>query len=298
MAAYSSDRAPEDRAPEDRAPEDDVFRALADPSRRELLDRLNSQGGQSLVELCAGLDMKRQSVSKHLAILERADLVVTSRRGRVKLHYLNAAPINEISERWINRYHRHRFEALSDLKRALEGDSMQRLEFVYKTYINTTPEKLWQALTDPAFTKRYWGLSFVSDWRVGSTITWELEGKGVSIADPAQVIVESEPFRRLSYTWHTFTKEWAGAYGISPEATAVYAGEPRSKVTFEIEQVGQMVRLTVLHDGFDEGSAVLGAISDGWPLLMSSLKTLLETGEVLPEATPASSPAESDSSRR
>ena len=181
------------------------------------------------------------------------------------------------------------------IKRALEGGSMQRPEFVYTTYIKTTPENLWQALTDPAFTKRYWGLSFVSGWRVGSTITWELEGKDVSIADPAQVVVESEPFRRLSYTWHTFTREWADTYGISPATTAVYAGEPRSKVTFEIVQVGQIVRLTVVHDGFDEGSAVLEAISSGWPLLMSSLKTLLETGQVLPEATPASSPAESES---
>jgi uncharacterized protein YndB with AHSA1/START domain len=172
---------------------------------------------------------------------------------------------------------------------------MQRPEFVYQTYINATPEKLWQALTDPAFTKRYWRLSFESDWRVGSTITWELEGKGVSIADPEQVIVESEPFLRLSYTWHTFTEQWADTYGISPETLAVYAGEPRSKVTFEIEQVGQMVRLTVVHDGFDEGSAVLEAISNGWPLLMSSLKTLLETGEPLPKATPAADPSESDS---
>jgi uncharacterized protein YndB with AHSA1/START domain len=172
---------------------------------------------------------------------------------------------------------------------------MNRSEFVYTTYMNTTPEKLWKALTDPALTKRYWGLSFESDWNVGSPITWELESEGVSIADPAQVIVESDRFRRLSYTWHTFTKEWADTYGISSETTAVYAGEPRSKVTFEIEQVGQVVRLTVVHDGFDEGSAVLETISSGWPLLMSSLKTLLETGEVLPEATPASRPAESGS---
>ncbi len=83
---------------------DEVFRALSDPSRRRLLDSLNSRNGQSLRELCAGLDMARQSVSKHLAILEDANLVTTVRRGREKLHYLNAAPINQIAERWINHY--------------------------------------------------------------------------------------------------------------------------------------------------------------------------------------------------
>ena len=98
---------------------DDVFRALSDPSRRRLLDSLNRRNGQTLRELCAGLDMARQSVSKHLAILEDANLVITVRRGREKLHYLNAAPINDIAERWINRYDQQRVAALSDLKKAL-----------------------------------------------------------------------------------------------------------------------------------------------------------------------------------
>ena len=96
---------------------DDVFRALADPSRRMLLDSLNAHSGQTLRELCAGLDMARQSVSKHLAVLEAADLVVTRRRGREKLHYLNAAPIDEIAERWIDRYVQPRVRTLSDLEK-------------------------------------------------------------------------------------------------------------------------------------------------------------------------------------
>ena len=136
---------------------DEVFRALADPSRRRLLDRLNRRNGQTLRELCAGLDMARQSVSKHLAVLEAANLVTTVRRGREKLHYLNAAPISEIAERWINRYDQQRVDALADLKQALEGTAVDKPEFVYTTYISTTPERLWQALTDPAFTRRYWG---------------------------------------------------------------------------------------------------------------------------------------------
>src|ERR1700750_81194 len=143
---------------------DEVFRALADPSRRQLLDALNARNGQTLRELCAGLDRARQSVSKHLAVLEAANLVTTVRRGREKLHYLNAAPINEIGQRWITQYERDRVHALADLKRALEETSpMENAMLVYTTYIRTTPERLWQALTDPAFTKRYWGATFATD---------------------------------------------------------------------------------------------------------------------------------------
>ena len=260
---------------------DEVFKALSDPSRRRLLDSLNRRNGQTLRELCAGLDMARQSVSKHLAILEGANLVTTVRRGREKLHYLNAAPLSEIAERWISRYDQQRVSALSDLKKALEGTAVDRPEFVYTTYIRTTPEQLWRGLTDPAFTRRYWGLALESDWKDGSTVTVKLDKNNVTIADPAQVVLESDPGRRLSYTWHTFTPQWAAAYDISDEDRARFAAEPRSKVTFEIEPMGDYVRLTVVHDGFEPGSAVLAGISQGWPLLMSSLKTLLETGDAL-----------------
>jgi DNA-binding transcriptional ArsR family regulator len=99
---------------------DDVFRALADASRRELLDRLRAENGQTLGELCARLDMTRQAVSKHLAILENANLVATLRRGREKLHYLNPVPIHEIAERWIGKFERPRLQALSELKKDLE----------------------------------------------------------------------------------------------------------------------------------------------------------------------------------
>jgi uncharacterized protein YndB with AHSA1/START domain/DNA-binding transcriptional ArsR family regulator len=259
---------------------DEVFRALADPSRRRLLDGLNGRDGQSLRELCAGLDMARQSVSKHLAILEDANLVTTVRRGREKLHYLNAAPISEIAERWINRYDQQRIDALSDLKKALEDPIVDKPEFVYTTYIKTTPERLWQGLTDPAFTRRYWGVEFESDWKAGSPFTLALDK--ARIADPAQVILEADPPRRLCYAWHTFTPEWAAAYDISDEHLARFAAERRSKVTFDIEPAGEMVKLTVVHDGFDPGSAVLEGITEGWPRVLSGLKTLLETSDALP----------------
>ena len=172
----------------------DVFKALADPSRRHLLDRLNVRNGQSLRELSEGLAMARQSVSKHLAILEAANLVTTIRQGREKLHYLNAAPINEIAERWINRYDQERVRALSDLKRALEETPMEKPQFVYTTYIRTTPERLWQALTEPAFTRRWWQTTFETDWAVGSSMTWD--NHGVIIADPEQIVLESDPYRQ------------------------------------------------------------------------------------------------------
>ncbi|MGK5531863.1 ArsR/SmtB family transcription factor [Streptomyces sp. URMC 129] len=275
---------------------DEVFRALADASRRRLLDSLNARDGQTLRELCAGLDMARQSVSKHLAVLEAANLVTTVRRGREKLHYLNAVPINAIADRWLSRYDRARASALADLKTALEQGPiaqeaiaqeprergpMDKPEFVYTTYIRTTPERLWQALTDPAFTRRYWGATFASDWTAGSPMTWEQDG--VVIADPEQVVLASEPGRLLSYTWHTFTPEFGEKFGFSAESLARMAGERRSRVTFEIEPLGETVRLTVTHDGFDPGSTVLEGISGGWPAILSNLKTLLETGETLPE---------------
>jgi len=264
---------------------DEVFKALADASRRRLLDSLNVRNGQNLSELCAGLDMARQSVSKHLTVLEAASLVTTVWRGREKLHYLNAVPINAIAERWINQYDRERARALADLKTALE-QPMTTNEFVYTTYIKTTPQRLWQALTDPAFTRRYWGVTFESDWNVGSTMTWE--ERGTKIADPAQVVLDAEPYRRLAYSWHTFTPEWAEALGLSEDVFTAVAGERRSKVTFEIEPVGQMVKLTVVHDDFDPGSTVREMVSQGWPRLLSDLKTLLETGATPPaDADPA-----------
>lgn len=263
---------------------DPVFKALADPSRRTLLDRLNQRNGQTLRELCAGLDMARQSVTKHLAILEAAELVTTVRRGREKLHFLNAAPINEIAERWISNYDRDRVRALADLKRALEETPVTSTQFVYTTYIKTTPERLWQALTDPTFTTRYWGMALETDWQVGSVITVRLDASGVEISDPAQVVLESDPYRRLAYTWHTFTREWADTYGISDDFLTRAAGERRSKVSFDIEPDGPIAKLTVIHDDFEPGSVVLDSVSQGWPTILAGLKTLLETGETLTAA--------------
>ena len=269
---------------------DDVFRALADPSRRLLLDSLNERNGQTLRELCSRLDMARQSVSKHLAVLEAANLVTTVRRGREKHHYLNAAPINDITERWITRYERDRVNVLADLKRALEDTAVEpeKPSFVYVTYIRTTPEKLWQALIEPAFTERYWSITFETDWKPGSPMTWRT--RGLTIADSEQVVLESEPYRRLSYTWQTHSPEWVRPLNFAEDAAEQLASEPRSKVTFEIEALGHQVKLTVIHDDLMPGGLTGSMISNGWPRVLANLKTLLETGETLPDVqlnTPA-----------
>lgn len=257
---------------------DEVFRALADASRRALLDALRDRGGQSLRELGEGLDMTRQAVAKHLGVLEDAGLVVTSWHGREKHHHLNAAPINDVADRWIRRYDRARAEALADLKTALEETEMSD-DFVYVSYIRTTPEKLWQALTDPAFITRYFeGGGPQSDWQVGSKVLWSMEGEAHHDWD--QHVLEADPPRRLAYTWHNYQPEMAEMFGWSDERLAELQQEKRSKVTFDIEPAGQAVKLTVTHDDFAPDSEMLRGVSQGWPGLLSNLKSLLETGEI------------------
>jgi uncharacterized protein YndB with AHSA1/START domain len=165
----------------------------------------------------------------------------------------------------------------------------QTTSFSYTIYVHATPERVWQGLTDPAMTKRYWRhqkagpKTFRSDWEKGSA--WDLEYKdvGLVVSDPEQVVLESDPYQRLSYTWHSFTPEWAAEVGMDETTADAWRAESRSKVTFDIEDFGRgVVKLTVTHDGFSSGSRVLLAISEGWPAVLSSLKTLLETGTALP----------------
>ncbi len=168
--------------------DDAVFRALADPTRRHLMDALHERDGRTLSELVDGLAMSRQAVSKHLAVLAEASLVTAVRRGRERRHHLNPAPLAEVGDRWIRRYHRGRVDALTDLKRALEDPVTDTTDavtthpdataFVYVSYIRTSPEKLWEALTTPAFVRRYFGGGGPdSDWQVGSSVRWSMGGE-------------------------------------------------------------------------------------------------------------------------
>lgn len=262
----------------------DVFKALADPSRRELLDSLNTRNGQTLRELSAGLDMARQSVSKHLGILEEANLVTTIWHGREKLHYLNAEPINAISERWIKQYERQRIGAIADLKTALESITMTETDFVYTTYIEASPELVWRGLTDPAFTRAYWGMTFESDWKVGSGIVVTHPNRGVTISDAEMIVKVSDPFTRLSYGWQAYSLEFTDAIKMDPADADHARGEVRSTVTYELVADGDQTKLTVLHTGFQPGSVVLPDISNGWPRVMAWLKTYLESGRYLEAA--------------
>lgn len=258
-----------------RAAMDAVFKALADPTRRQLLDRLHERNGQTLGELCAQLDMARQSVTQHLAVLERANLISTVRRGREKLHYLNPVPLHEIEQRWIEKFERPRLRALSDLKRrAEEPDTSEKPTFVYVTYIRSTPERVWHALTDAELTGQYWGHRNVSDWQPGSG--WEhVRTDGSGIADVAGTVIEAVPSRRLMMTFD--------APGARPP------GGP-TRVTFDIEPYQEIVRLTVTHENLADGHA-RDQVAVGWAAVLANLKSLLETGQVLPQA-PWEMPAE------
>ena len=151
--------------------------------------------------------------------------------------------------------------------------------FTYTNYIRATPERIWQALTDPSLTSQFWFLTHSTDLAVGSTMTWHVAG--VDIVDAEQLVLVFDEPRRLSFTWQTFTPEFGEAVGDDPELLARMASEKRSIATFDLEPAGAQTKLTITHSGFDTGSAVLAGVTDGWPIVLSSLKSLLETGEAL-----------------
>src|SRR3954471_16010826 len=186
---------------------DKVFKALADATRRRLLDRLHEDNGQTLGELCERIDMTRQSVTQHLAVLEAANLVATVRRGREKLHYLNPVPLHEIQERWIDKFERPRLRELSTVKRQAEETVMaDKPTYVYVTYIQSSPQRVWEALTDAELTAQYWGHSNVSDWQPGSQ--WEhLRTDGSQIADVVGTVLEAVPPTRLVLTFDAPNEE-------------------------------------------------------------------------------------------
>lgn len=250
---------------------DSVFKALADPTRRLLLDRLRQHNGQTLRELCEHLDMARQSATQHLDVLQRTDLVIVVRRGRERLHYLNPAPIHEIEERWISGFDKPRLQTLRAIKHraeetAMTTDTQSIPAYVYVTYIRATADQVWEALTDADLTSKYWFHANVSDWQPGST--WEhRRADGSGAVDVIGKVLESEPPTRLVITFED-----------SPEIER----EP-SVVTFLVEPHQDIVRLTVTHENLPNRE-MLNGISHGWPAVLANLKSLLETGDVLPQA--------------
>jgi uncharacterized protein YndB with AHSA1/START domain/DNA-binding transcriptional ArsR family regulator len=260
---------------------DAVFKALADPTRRGLLDELFARDGQTLSELEERLPMSRFGVMKHLKVLEEAGLVVSRKRGREKLHFLNAVPIRLVHDRWVSKYAEPWAATLSGLKTRLEEDTMDTqssgkrpwtagpTEKVFEIYIKTTPERLWEAITDGQMRAKYsFGLEVASDWQPGSR--YELaHPRGGQMAEGENLEVD-RPHRLVQ----SFTALWSD--DVKSEGT--------SRVTWEIEPVGDSCRLTLTHDQLreDANSEIYG----GWPMILSGLKTLLETGELL--TTPGS----------
>ena len=269
--------------------EDEVFRALADPTRRSLLDELFESDGQTLSALEQRLPMSRFGVMKHLKVLEAAGLVKTKRRGREKLHFLNPVPIRLVHDRWVSKYAEPWAKGLSGLKRRMEEPTMdtdttidtgtqeqsgkrpwsaEPTEKVFEIFIKTTPERLWEAIIDPELRRKYnFGASASSDWTPGSH--YELAAGEMPLAEGENL--EVDPPRRLV---QSFTAVW------SDEVRA----EGTSRVTWEIEQVEDSCRLTVTHDQLGENAH--GELYGGWPMVLSGLKTLLESGEEL--TTPGS----------
>jgi len=245
---------------------DAVFRALADPTRRSLLDELFREDGQTLSALEGRLPMTRFGVMKHLKQLEEAGLVITRRRGREKLHFLNPVPIRLVHDRWVSKYAEPWSAALSDLKHRMENS----MEKVFEIYIRTTPERLWEAITDGEIRSKYqFGNRISSDWTTGSHFEMSnprapgLLGEGDNL--------EVDPPRRL-------VQSMVALWGEDVQS------EGTSRVTWEIEPVGDSCRLTVTHDQLREGAN--DQLYGGWPMILSGLKTWLETGELL--TTPGS----------
>jgi uncharacterized protein YndB with AHSA1/START domain len=246
---------------------DEVFRALADPTRRKLLDELFRQDGQTLSALEGRFPMTRFGVMKHLRQLKEAGLVATRRRGREKLHFLNPVPIRLVHDRWVSKYAEPWAAALSGLKSRLEAE----MEKVFEIYIRTTPERLWEAITDPEQRAKYnFGSTYSSDFTPGSRIEVShpnadgLLGEGENL--------EVDPPRRLVQSMVALWSDEARAEGTS-------------RVTWEIEPVGEdSCLLKVTHDQLREGAS--DELYGGWPMILSGLKTWVETGQEL--TTPGS----------
>ncbi|HEY5033335.1 MAG TPA: metalloregulator ArsR/SmtB family transcription factor [Actinomycetes bacterium] len=245
---------------------DEVFKALADPTRRSLLDELFREDGQTLSALEERLPMTRFGVMKHLKLLEEAGLVVTQRRGREKLHFLNPVPIRLVHDRWVSKYAEPWAAALSDLKTEME----RSMEKVFEIYIRTTPERLWEAITDPEIRSKYqFGMRHVSEFTPGSR--YEMTAPGAPGLLGEGVNLEVDPPRRLVQSMVALWSDDVQAEGTT-------------RVTWEIEPIGDSCRLLVTHDQMREGAN--NQIYGGWPMILSGLKTWLESGELL--TTPGS----------
>ena len=241
-----------------------VFRALSDPSRRLLLDKLFERDGQTLGELCLYLpEMTRFGVMRHLGVLEGADLVSTRKVGREKRHYLNPIPIRLMQDRWIGKYAAPLLGTMTALKDKLEDRTVSSPDHIYSVLIDAEAARVWRAITDGADTERYYfGTRVASDWRPGANVVYTYPDG--SVAADGEVI-EIDPPNRVTMSFHA---RW------DPEIEA----EGPVRMTWEVEAQGPQTKLTVTTAGLRAGSKTEAEFGGGIVYIVSNLKTLLETG--------------------
>lgn len=254
-----------------------VFKALADPTRRRLLDLLFAVDGRTLGALEREIEMTRFGVAKHLAVLEEAHLITTRRSGREKLHHLNPVPIRELHDRWLDKYTATRAAGLLSLRTEIEGDPLTTrrqpppptTDQVYRIVIRSTPQQVWNAITRPEFSARYfYGARVETTGEPGSPFRY-LSPDGRSLWGD-EIVLESAPPHRLVVGWRSL---------YDPDL----ADEPGSRVTWEIEEQDDgVVLLTVVHDHLEDSPRTAESVSGiGWMTVLSGLKSVLETGHGL-----------------
>jgi uncharacterized protein YndB with AHSA1/START domain/DNA-binding transcriptional ArsR family regulator len=259
--------------------DDALFRALADPSRRLLLDRLFERDGQTLGELVTALpQMTRIGVMKHLRILERAGLVVSHRAGRRRLHYLNPVPIRRLHDRWLDKFRSRAADVLLTLQTFMEEPTMgtdaeARPRAMAQVFIRATPDQVWRAITESEFTTRYYYSSTVeSDWKAGSAYRYAIAGEDAIVG----TVLEIDPPRRLVMS---FDARWDE--DVAPDAP--------SQLTWELEETAPGVtKVTTVHE-FPARTATYEQVGGGMSFILSGLKSLIETGEPLVPAEVAAS---------
>lgn len=260
--------------------DDAPFRALADPSRRILLDRLYERDGQALGELEAALpQMTRIAVMKHLRILEAAGMVVSHRSGRRRLHYLNPVPIRRIHDRWLDKFRARAADVLLSLQAFMEEptmatDTADRPQYVSQIFIRASAAQVWRAITESEFTLQYYyGSAVESDWKAGASFRYTIDDKDVILG----TILEADPPRRLV---QTFDARWDD--DVAPDAP--------TRLTWEIEEVAPGVsKVTTIHDEFPSRTATFQQVAGGMPFILSGMKSVLETGAPLVPAAAAAS---------